>query len=420
MAQQLINVGTVANDRSGDSWRDAFIKVNANETELFEAVAAIGLNFIGQEADFATQDATTITLESSNVYVITASFSTAKRFVCESGSNITAFTILGIALTYTGVSAMFSGTDVSFTLNDITINAPNGVLFGFSDVSILNANIFIAHDFNVVSCQKFATFTSMAAFVIINVGANGVEDGITIAGTGWNVWRAENLGMTGTNATYIGIDMGVATANIIRFSGMLHSGVAGAIGFKGAANSANVTSGNLAKIFNSSFTGAITPLSGLTIDDTRWVFDFNDDIPDTMPDGLLSMTANATETVISVATTPVLVAGTWVIERVSLFTGTTAGRLTSDSERDIVQPIDITATIASASGVNKDISVYLARNGSIIANSVKTNRVGVTDPRNTTVMWQLSMSETDFDEVYVANDTDTINLIVSDIILRVR
>lgn len=40
MAQQLIGVGAVANDGTGDDWRTALIKVNANETELFTGLAA--------------------------------------------------------------------------------------------------------------------------------------------------------------------------------------------------------------------------------------------------------------------------------------------------------------------------------------------------------------------------------------------
>ena len=39
MTQQIINVGAAANDRTGDSWRDAFIKVNANTSELYTSVA---------------------------------------------------------------------------------------------------------------------------------------------------------------------------------------------------------------------------------------------------------------------------------------------------------------------------------------------------------------------------------------------
>jgi hypothetical protein len=39
MARDPINVGSTANDGSGDTWRDAFVKVNANELELFNSVA---------------------------------------------------------------------------------------------------------------------------------------------------------------------------------------------------------------------------------------------------------------------------------------------------------------------------------------------------------------------------------------------
>ena len=48
MAQDLINVGSTANDGTGDTWRDALVKVNANETELYADVAtntaAIAIN----------------------------------------------------------------------------------------------------------------------------------------------------------------------------------------------------------------------------------------------------------------------------------------------------------------------------------------------------------------------------------------
>ena len=35
MALELINVGATANDRTGDTWRNAMIKSNNNATELF-------------------------------------------------------------------------------------------------------------------------------------------------------------------------------------------------------------------------------------------------------------------------------------------------------------------------------------------------------------------------------------------------
>lgn len=41
MTQQIIDVGTIANDGTGDEFRTAFIKCNDNFTELYAAVAAI-------------------------------------------------------------------------------------------------------------------------------------------------------------------------------------------------------------------------------------------------------------------------------------------------------------------------------------------------------------------------------------------
>ena len=40
MAKQVIGVGTTANDGTGDPIRDAFVKVNANFTDLYDDDAA--------------------------------------------------------------------------------------------------------------------------------------------------------------------------------------------------------------------------------------------------------------------------------------------------------------------------------------------------------------------------------------------
>jgi hypothetical protein len=420
MAQQLINIGSVANDGTGDTWRDALDKVNDNFTENFADIAAIGLVFVAVESDFPVQDTTTITLEAGNVYVVTQSLTTAKRFVCEAASNITAFNQLGVILTYTGSGSMFTGVDVSFSVSEIVLNAPSGSLFTFSDVAVLNLHVFIMRDCAVVGAAKYGTFTSMASLVFLNVGTFDADDGITIAGTDWNVIRFANFGLTTTSATFIGIDLGVATVNTLSYRSMLMSGPAGAIAYKGAASSANIITGQLAKVSDSNFTGAITPLSGITVDDIRWDFQSNDQIQDTMPDALVSLNGNATETVISSSSTPVKVTGTFVEERCSQFTCDTTGRATYDGERDLVTPVDISATVDAASGTNKDVEVYLALNGSVIANSGKTIRVDSGSPLNISVVWQLSLSENDYLEIFVENDTDTVNLIVVDAILRVR
>lgn len=420
MAQQLIGVGSAANDRNGDPWRTAMIKTNENFTELYDFNDSIQLVYVAQESDFPAQDATTITLEASQVYVATGSFSVEKNFICENGSAITAFNQLGIVLTYTGTGFMFTGVDVNFTANLIGLSAPSAALFSFSDVSVANSHVFIFSNGSVISCAKFGTFTSLASIVVDNVGVFSTSNGVTIAGTGWRVWRFQNFGQISSSATFVGFDLGVATCNLIEFSTLFLNVPLGAIGIKGAPASANVISGNLAKVINCDFIGGITAsLSGIAEDDIRWNFELNNTIKDTMPDAMASLNGNATETVISVAATPVLVAGAFTTERDAQFTVTAAGRATYLGDRDITAPVDIVATIESASGTNKDIKVYLALNGAVIANSAKSNRVGAADPKNTTCPWQLTLSKNDYLEIWVENTTDTTNLVVIDAILRV-
>jgi len=66
MAKQSINVGASANDKKGDSLRAAFQKVNANFTELYEAV---GLSDTGQDTALTFLGSTISTDDSSSITV---------------------------------------------------------------------------------------------------------------------------------------------------------------------------------------------------------------------------------------------------------------------------------------------------------------------------------------------------------------
>lgn len=54
MAQQLIDIGTTANDGTGDQLRDAFDKVNDNDTELYTDKAINEAAIAANAADIAT------------------------------------------------------------------------------------------------------------------------------------------------------------------------------------------------------------------------------------------------------------------------------------------------------------------------------------------------------------------------------
>ena len=84
MSKQTINVGTTANDKKGDSLRAAFQKVNANFTELYQA---IGLSDTGQTTALTFVGSTIGTDDSSNIIVDRATTVTSDLTI---GGNITA------------------------------------------------------------------------------------------------------------------------------------------------------------------------------------------------------------------------------------------------------------------------------------------------------------------------------------------
>lgn len=419
MTQQLIGIGTVANDGTGDTWRDAMDKVNDNFTELFDIGTPDNQVIVNEIADFPAAVGGIITLAASTFYLVGASINMGDlRFIFSDDTVVAGLDSSASMLTYLGTGDMFTGTDTANKVTKITLDAPSGRVFNLT--SPANTGVFQINDVTVDNCNEIGVVNNLLAVQDSNTAYNNVIS------DGWSFIGTLAVFTSGTDLVNMAagsfIDLGTATFNAFDMNSTFITLAAGADMLTGAAASANITTGNIGSVKSSRIfgAGASTPLSGIDQDDIRWLFEGNDEITDTNADGLLSLNGNATETVITVATTPVLVNATWVVERNSLFTGTTGGRLTYNGERDLAVPIDIVATVISASGVNKDISIYLALNGTPVTNSAKTNRVGVTDPKNTSVPWQLTLSESDFLEAYIANDTDTINLIVQDAVLRAR
>lgn len=419
MSQEVINVGAVANDGTGDTWRDALIKSNNNFTELFGVVASIGVVFVGQESDFPVQDATTITLESQVQYIVTAPITTAKRFICENAAVLSSSSTLGPLLTYTGTGSMFTITDASFVIRLMQMDHPNAQGYNFTD-TVGGQFVFLSDNVRHLTGTKYATFNDPQT-VLITVGAAfAMGQGIEFTGSNILINSIDKLFIGSSSASFKAIDLGTSIAQTTEFRDITSNAPAGAFGISGLASSGNIPTGRLAMVNNCEFGGGMTALENITNTDIRWNFTDNTPIPDTISDAMASLASNATETVISATNTPVKIAGTWVVERESLFTVDTTGRLTYTGERDIVLPLDATVTVNSASGTNKDITAYIAINGSIITNSGQINRVGATDPRNSSLLWQQNMSTNDYIEVFLENNSDTINLVASHAINRAR
>lgn len=423
MAQQVIDVGAAANDRTGDTWRDAFIKVNANDAELFASIGADDAVYVSKESDFPTQDATTITLEATVPYITAASFAISKRFVCQDGSSFLGRSVDAHVVTFTGSGAMFTGVDVGFTIRSVALKPGTGnQIFDFKETVGGTKKFISSLVEDREGALKWGTFEKMQLVEIFNssnLPSTSIGDGIEVKGA-TTVVSIDRFGLFSTSATFKGVDLGTAVVTIPEISNLFMIAPAGAFGISGLANNGNVPVGSLAMVTGSEFLGGMTDLENITVDDTRWSFQNNTPTRDTFADALLSVRNNVTETVISAANTPVIVNATWNLDRSSLFTTTTGGRATYEAERDLIAPIDIGAGLISAGGGAIDVTLYIAINGTIVTQSGIKISISGSSAQTLSIPWQELLTEDDFVEVFVENNTNTTNIIVEYATLRAR
>lgn len=421
MTLGLINLGTTANDRTGANWRAGGEIINANTIEIQAFIDAKAFQEIAEESDFPTQAATTITLESQVVYVITGSFTTSKNFIVQDGAVWTSFNQNGPLVTYSGAGTMFSGTNANFSIVAAQVDCPSATAFEFTD-TVVNTKAFRMQDATLVSCNKVGTFTGMINAIFLTSASFSSNQGVTYAGTSLVAATMDRMFFGSGSAGFIAVDLGTATIQNPEFTNLIVVAPLGAIGVKGVTGSGNIPTGFLGMIASSSFSGGMTAAtSGISVDDFRWTFADNTQIPDTVQDALLSFNGSSTETTIATINTPVLVNAVWTCVRSSIFTCITAGRATSLSERDLNGvPIDINVGLISAGGGAINVTVYLAKNGSVITDSATTISISGSNQGFVSIPWQETISEGDFYEVFIENNSNTTNIIVESGKLRLR
>ena len=451
MAQETIGIGAAPNDGTGDDYRAAFGKVNNNFNQTFplaeNALSKVSLavqTVLGETdftgglkvdgvfvkeptkrvivnvlADFPTPVTSIITLADDTQYLLGNNVSLGtNELVMGNNCAVSGIESVSVTLTYTGTADMFTITNKRVRISNLSISCASGRVINFSDNT---DTIFRMNDCSV-SCATFGLFNSTgtngSTTRFTNVSPSTISSGgCTITG-GWNTWLWE---VSATNITGgILFNFGSATFDAIILDLILANLGGGTTLISGAASSANINTGGTAVVTRMLTSGAGTILSTVSVGDALWNFFHNDDIPDTRADGLLAMVDNSTETVIGATDTPVLIAGTFVVERTSQFTGTAAGRLTYNGGKDATVPITFNGVFEAASGTNKDIHVSLHINGSVVSNSRTIGEISANDRKSILVVWQSVLSTGDFIEFFAENNTDTTNIIVTHSQVRVN
>ena len=182
MTQDLILVGAVANDRTGDTWRASMIKVNANETELFSKVLD-NLVVVKQASDLAG------TLDSTKEYFIDG--------IVDMGSQSISVPAGGLNLTgYNFDVSQLISTASSYTMFVSPVGGSGNLLgkdYGI-DVSGVGSQVydltadtgFEAFEFariNYNNCSSLGTINGYRQGLETGTGRFGGKPELTLAGT---------------------------------------------------------------------------------------------------------------------------------------------------------------------------------------------------------------------------------------------
>ena len=370
---------------------------------------------VNTAADFPAAVTGVITLADNTVYVISGTISISDTLTPGTGSSIVSLESHSNELIYTGTGSMFKGVNKSLHVTGLSVRCATGTLLDFTDTAPLKDSVieFVNVEFTQTKHVGLCTDIKQLRYFAC-VYDDIITTGHTFAGDIEQVFAgASDFVMNAASPVF---DLGTATFDLMwstDFQVKLLN--AGATFVTGLASSANINTSGTGQLVNGLYLGTGAALAGVTADDLLWFFHNNSTIANTAPDAVTYMTDNATETVISTQNVPVPVLGTFSEHRATHYSTTAAGRITYLGMQDHRTTISASLSAKTASGSDKDITIYVALNGSIIANSAISNNAKLATKNNTVMIWKEVMTTNDYIEIWVENNDDTINILVEDI-----
>ncbi len=371
-------------------------------------------------SDFPIPVADVSTLEDNTLYLIGPKLQMGSvRLVCQANTFVKGISNLTSGLTYTGTGALFTMNNVTSSIEDLELDTPNGDVFDWDNTT---AQVLRAVDCRVNSCQRIGTFNSTTGGIIRFTNfspANVISDGCVFTGS-WRSFYNEVTAATINGGSYYNV--GNAVFGIFDIDTAIVSLATGAKLISGLLNSGNIIVNGTGKILNQSIAGAgaSDPLSNITTSDNRWDFLGNNIIPDTRPDALVSIEGNVSETTVLAANTPVKANGVFTIGEESRFASDTTGRITYTGEKPFRGPIDFSTTVVLPSGGDRQVTCYIAINGSVVTTTGIQVTASSTRAGSATLVWQHTFQPNDYVEVWVENNSAATNIILQQSVGRVN
>ena len=398
--------------RSIIAGQDINVALDGDAIQISSSAVAAGTKtvVVNVKGDLPSAVSSVITLAADTSYQFTNDINLGTdRLVLASDTSLVGTGVLNITLTYTGTGNMISWSNVAISVSNLRLSCVSGTVFSGTNIS----EILRFQNISIETCDKIASFASTTStnirmtFVACKAAAS---DGMAFSGT--FAAFGYNTGLLSLSGGHL-FRLGTSVFTFFSISTAVAALAAGTTALSGVAASANVAANGLARVISSQIVGAGTTFSGIADNDFRWVFAHNNGVHDSHTSGLASMQANATNTVIAATDTPVLVAGTWTAESNSHTTVSTAGRITYIGERGANAVVMSSLSLAPVTGTNIGLSVYVAVNGSVIANSKRSTTASSGAPTSASAMWQIEVVVGDYIEMFVENNDTTSDILVS-------
>lgn len=396
------------------------IEIIEDPNSLVIANTEIGVTsktvIVNDLSDFPDPVSGVITLADNKAYLISNDIATSNRFVLGQNTVIFSNDPFTVTLTYTGSGSMFTFVNGGQSIKQIGLACPNGSLFDSSGVTsgtLLLRYLLISNVKNLGTLKH--SFTGIYDVnIVLHTGQGFVYLGATNAR-----FRTQNVILQQTtNASATMLNLNGATFSYFELASwqMLNT-AAGQTFLSGLVDGDNLTAGNIGFVNRAVINGQMQPLANIQPSDSNWDFTDCNKIEDTMPRAQIYLTAPATTTITNIGA-PVVTAGTFASNIASQFDTNVNGRATYRGIRRNFTRVDITASVEPISGSNKNIGLVFFLNGVEVPETEVDVNVSSSDPKVISVDWGFELDTGDFIEVFVVNNTDTVNIRVNQLLMR--
>lgn len=296
--------------------------------------------------------------------------------------------------------------------------SPAGPALSLAGPITAHCNLFFV---GFLGCASIGTITGykVAAMELCYCGpVNGVNpaDGVTFAGTTSKVFvfATPFEDLSGGSAITLDSTLVADVVDITQSFFKFDAPAAGLTVEGGATVSAGLFEANLFPAANT-----LTPLVGVTPAATNWWMSDNTGLRDSRVVGVAYLTASAL-TNIAAANTPVKIAGTTTADSLNERFSHSNNRLTYTGQGPAL--VQVTAAVSvNASSNNKQFTVWIAKNGSVVTGSGVTVFVGsVADVRAVTSTILVELQTNQYVEAWIENDSDGTDVTAEALTLTVR